>query len=199
MVALAARRPLFHSEADFQLALAWEIQTGQPDAQLRLEQRVALQPTVKLDLLIALDGRRYAVELKYPKSQLAAVVDGEPYQLSAGAPDAERYDVVKDITRVERLVDARVVDAGAVVVLTNSPGFWRTQQPGRISGDAQFRLDDGRVLTGTLEWGPTAGAGTRASREAPLELRGTYPLHWQPYSTVAGRELRYLLLAVERG
>lgn len=34
---LAKKRPVFHSEADFQHALAWEIQITYPDANIRLE------------------------------------------------------------------------------------------------------------------------------------------------------------------
>jgi hypothetical protein len=82
---LARRRPLFHSEADFQLALAWELQTAHPHAQLRLEQRVMAHPPIALDILMRLDGRRYAFELKYLKRALKTVVDGEPYPLATGA------------------------------------------------------------------------------------------------------------------
>jgi hypothetical protein len=37
MADLAAERPLFHSEADFQFALAWLIQRQHPEATVRLE------------------------------------------------------------------------------------------------------------------------------------------------------------------
>ncbi len=36
---LSAVRPIFHSEADFQHALAWTIQLQHPDATIRLEIR----------------------------------------------------------------------------------------------------------------------------------------------------------------
>jgi hypothetical protein len=36
---LALRRPVFHSEADFQHGLAWQIQLDHPDARVRLETR----------------------------------------------------------------------------------------------------------------------------------------------------------------
>jgi hypothetical protein len=53
---LAQRRPIFHSEADLQLALAWELQTSYPDAAVRLEKRVINNPRVELDILVILDG-----------------------------------------------------------------------------------------------------------------------------------------------
>ena len=46
MDSLAAKRPIFHSEADFQHALAWEVQLAHPNAGIRLEKRVAVRPNV---------------------------------------------------------------------------------------------------------------------------------------------------------
>lgn len=40
MSALAKDRPVFHSEADFQHALAWEIHRRWPETSVRLEFRV---------------------------------------------------------------------------------------------------------------------------------------------------------------
>ena len=37
MAKLSKRRQIFHSEADFQHALAWEIHLANPDCQVRLE------------------------------------------------------------------------------------------------------------------------------------------------------------------
>jgi hypothetical protein len=39
VTALAADRPVFHSEADLQLALAWQLQEADPTARIRLETR----------------------------------------------------------------------------------------------------------------------------------------------------------------
>ena len=36
MAALARMRPLFHSEADFQHAFAWQLRSAHPDARIRL-------------------------------------------------------------------------------------------------------------------------------------------------------------------
>ena len=60
---LAARRPVFHSEPDFQHGLAWQIQLNYPPAEIRLETRP--RRSVHLDMLIRLGGTRTAVELKY--------------------------------------------------------------------------------------------------------------------------------------
>ena len=57
---LAARRPVFHSEADFQFALAWQIHTDHPAAHIRLETRPLPEENLRLDLHVDLDGYRVA-------------------------------------------------------------------------------------------------------------------------------------------
>lgn len=199
MATLAQRRPVFHSEADFQLALSWQILTSRPDAAIRLEKRVLNDPPVHLDVLATIDGRRYALELKYPKRRLDVTVAGERFQLSDGASDIERYDVIKDVVRCERLVQENVVDEAAALVLTNVP-MWQPGRRAQPSGFDAFRLDEGRDLSGELGWGATAGPGTRAQREAPLPLTGSYPLRWRDYSnsdaTVSAATFRYLPIVV---
>lgn len=196
---LAADRPLFHSEADFQLALAWTIQRRHPTARIRLEQRLLRAPVVALDILVRLDHEAYALELKYVKSRLSVAVAEEQFQLAAGAPDVERYDVLKDVVRLERLVGDGVVQAGCALVLTNSRTFWTGSTHDRPTGYDSFRIHDGAELRGRLEWGATAGAGTRRAREQAIELRRSYPCRWRRYSRVDGSpagELRYLSLLV---
>lgn len=197
MPRLAMRRPVFSSEADFQLALAWEIQLARPDAQIRLEKRVADSPRVVLDLLVAVDDQRMALELKYPKQELDVEVDGERFVLPTGASDVERYDIWRDVVRLERLCSEEIVDEGCALVLTNAPAFWLPPTRPALTGYEAFRVHEGREVSGTLDWGPTAGPGTRAGRTEPLALRREYRLAWRPYSrVVTSAELRYLAIAV---
>ena len=63
--ALARRRGVFHSEADFQHALAWQLQLDHPAARVRLETRPLPGKALALDLLFEQDGLKTAVELKY--------------------------------------------------------------------------------------------------------------------------------------
>jgi hypothetical protein len=57
--ALAERRLVFHSERDFQHALAWQIQLTYPQAQIRLEPRP--RRGIHLDLLVRMGERRTAL------------------------------------------------------------------------------------------------------------------------------------------
>lgn len=197
LLRLVETRPLFHSEADFQHALAWAWQHENPDAAIRLEYRIPFT-----------DGRAYAdlwvrdasgityVELKYWSRRIEVEVAGERFSLAdQGAQDLSRYDFLKDLARVERAVAAGHATRGYVIALSNDASFWTTVRPDTI--DAAFRLHDGRRVGGQLSWSEAAGAGTMRGREGPLDLAGEYELTWQPYSRVADGprgELRYLLV-----
>jgi hypothetical protein len=84
---LARQRPIFHSEADFQLALAWTLQAMHPTATVRLEKRMLDEPRVVVDVLAIVEGERLALELKYLRSKADVTVDGERFVLSLGAAD----------------------------------------------------------------------------------------------------------------
>lgn len=197
MTNLAAHRPIFHSEADFQLALAWQLQVDHPEASLRLEKRVIDRPRVELDVLLVLDGSRYGLELKYPRSKEDVEIDGERFVLRTGAPDLDRYDVLRDTARLERLVAENIIDEGASVVLTNVAGLWQPAPRAAPASYDEFRLHEGREVTGTVDWGPTAGEGTKTGRAHPIVLAGHYRLAWRDFSALPGsRKLRYLLVPV---
>jgi hypothetical protein len=196
---LAEDRPIFHSEPDFQHALAWQVRLRHPQAKLRLEPRP--RPGTHLDLLIWLKERRTAIELKYPRAAFRGIVAGELFDLpNQAAHDIHRHDVVKDVTRVETLLSAGYADDGCVVTLTNDRNYWLPSTRTDTNGEA-FRIHEGRLLEGTLAWASRAAPGTTKDRDAPLVLSGQYECHWRDYSSVrdgSGKlvQLRYLLLVV---
>lgn len=197
LAALAASRPLFHSEADFQHALSWQIHLNDPSAELRLEARSGRR--TRLDLLARSRGSRIAVELKYPVRRFAGTVGDERFELlNHGAQDLSRYDIVKDITRIEALVAEGAADDGWVVALTNDPSFWKPgRQPDTI--DAAFRLHEGRVLEGTRAWSTRASPGSTRTREASLTLQKHYTCAWRDYSLVqddSGDDFQWRYLAI---
>lgn len=199
MDALALKRPIFHGEADFQHAVAWEVQAAHPEAKVRLEKRIARDPTIDLDLLVELDGSPLGVEFKYPRRAMDAEVAGERFLLSTGADDHGRYFAVEDVARLERLVAEGFIDSGALVLLTNVANVWAAPTSrGRVLYDA-FRLHDGHLLSGTLTWGDWGAHGGRPTgATGSVALKGTYPLAWRDYSIVDGVQLRYLIIGVER-
>lgn len=186
LTALSERRPVFHSEADLQHELARQIISIDPEVEMRLERPVRLSGArpIYLDAMLRRDGKQYALELKYITSKLDVTIDGEEFLLKAqSAQDLSRYDILKDITRIERLVEAEVVSGGMSVNISNERSLW---QEAHRSGtlDEAFRLDHGRTITGSLGWGDGVGVGTARGREAALNIAGSYTLDWVKYSEI---------------
>jgi hypothetical protein len=192
---LRRSRPVFHSEADFQHALAWTAHLSDASLRIRLETRSA--PGTRLDLLISRPdlGEHMALELKYLTAAWTGEVEQERFALlNQGAQDIRAYDVVKDMQRVERLVDGRRGWNGAVLVLTNDSSYWSQPKHGRATNAEAFRIYEHQRITGRRAWGPNTGAGTMKRREAPIELRGDYACRWSEYSTLPGSRGRFRLL-----
>lgn len=201
--ALGAQRPVFHSEADFQHHLAWQIHLAEPRLQLRLEIRPDPALREQLDLLVRdpATGAATAIELKYLKARWEGVIDGEAFSLlNQGAHDITRYDIVKDVARVERFVAARPDWNGYTVALTNDPAYWKAPARAITTIDAAFRVHEGVALTGERAWGSAAGEGTIRGRRAPLALDGDYSMEWTDYSRLMGArgEFRVLVVPAQR-
>ena len=197
MTALSVKRPVFHSEADFQHALAWQLHATLPDADVRLECQPV--PGIHLDWLRTARGSR-AIELKYVTKLLSVDLQGERFRLANyGAQPPRRYDVIKDITRLETVVEQIPNTAGHAVLLTNESLYW-TAPRGENSIGTAFQLHEGQLLRGALQWGKHAAPGTMGKKTAPLILNGEYHLHWRDFSSVNGSgpgRFRYLLIDVE--
>jgi hypothetical protein len=196
MERLSSSRPIFHSEADFQHAFAWECQRLHPEARVRLECRPFGELNERLDLFLTLDGVRIAVELKYPLAALSATVDGEVCLLrEQAAIDRMRFSYVWDIVRLERIVAENAADVGVAVLLTNVVALWRQPRPSRrLAADTQFRVHEGRELARRLAWSGDAVWWRKERLPEAVELVGRYPVSWAPYSTVSGvgcREFRW--------
>ena len=201
--ALARERPAFHSEADFQHALAWRLPEIDPGTEVRLERPTPWEgPRGAVDIWLRGAGGAAAIELKYWTRGAELTVIGERFQLKEqGAQPLGRYDFWKDVARIERLVGDGHADGGYVAAVTNDQSYWNRGDAGTI--DAAFRIHEGSEAHGTLAWSPRAGDGTTKDRESPLALRGRYVTSWRDYSAPApgrpGGEFRCLLVGVGEG
>lgn len=198
MTRVSRARPIFHSEADFQHALAWHIHQAIPDCGVRLEYRPFPNENLYLDLWLS--GIGIALELKYATSRLDHDEGGENFSLrNQSARDVRRYDVVRDIERLEKVSGLPHVRGGYAILLTNDAAYWTppTRSPDTI--DAAFRVHEGRTIGGRLAWSERAGAGTTEGRQSAIEIGGRYDLRWSDYSTVGDRKnqrFRYLTVHV---
>ena len=202
MTQLSGVRPLFHSEADFQHALAWQLHQRHPHLSVRLEYRSPHLPhRGHVDLWLVDGDEHVFIELKYKTRAFRTIVNNEEFVLlDQIAQDLGRYDTLKDVHRLEHIVHAMPRSVGVVLLLTNDNSYW-TESARHETADKDFRLHDGRTLSGELKWGEEASAGVRKGREARLPLSGTYQLNWHDYGQAhegqKGR-FRYVLVNIAR-
>lgn len=201
---LAKKRPVFHSEADFQHALAWEIHHAKPDAAIRLELPVRADDgrAVHIDLLVVSGHQRFAIELKYKTALLNARRGSEQFSLRGqSAQDCGRYDFLSDVVRLERYVASEQPAMGFALLLSNDRLYWEETRQGNIS--AKFSIHDTReiISNASMDW---TRDGYTKGREAPITCQSRYSCSWRDYSTIKeGRStmrngrFRYLLLTVQ--
>ncbi len=198
---LQEKRPSFHSEAEFQHALAWEIHCYHPTAAVRLEIHPGrIGPREYIDIWVKYENTVYAIELKYKTNKIDVVYGGEEFHLlNQSAPDGGRYDFIKDVVRLERFVGGNPGSIGYAIILTNDHNYWRPTK-NLATTDADFRIHDGRTLNGELKWSEATGEGTKEKRENPLVLSSSYQIRWIDYSAFAEKgpsTFRYALLKIE--
>jgi hypothetical protein len=200
MSVLAEERPIFHSEADFQHALAWALHRQYPSGSVRLEYKPFPGERFYLDMWVRVGDEACAFELKYPTRGIDVSVASERFVLKdQAAQDITRYDFVKDLVRLERVVETGLATSAVAILLTNDSAYWKESlRPSSV--DAAFRIAEGRTLTGTLTWASHAGLGTMRGRETPLDLIGSHLIRWTDYSAFPGSygTFRYVSLVIQR-
>ncbi|MCA0757028.1 hypothetical protein KP806_18360 [Paenibacillus sp. N4] len=182
--ALANKRPIFHNEADFQHALAWELRELY-QYEIRLERRIELNNGQRtyIDVLAEKNGQKVAIELKYKMKAFQCNVGDEEFSLlNQGAHDIGRYDILKDLQRLEAIVGNELAAEGYLVLLTNDVSYYAEPLVTRATVDQEFRIHQGRRIHGLLSWGERAGAGTMKGREAAIAIKGQYEMEWLDYS-----------------
>jgi hypothetical protein len=194
---LKTERPIFHSEADFQFALAWKIHKKHGEAQIRLEypiQQAAKSKKVEyLDLLVTLGKECFPIELKYKtkaknkKEPLSVCVRGEQFHLKGhGAQICGAYDFMKDICRVESFISSLAgCMCGYTLWLTNDLYYLHAPRDTN-AGYAAFSVHQGAIKEKSvpMNWGANISAKTKKGRKAVLTLHNDYTIKWEPYSNL---------------
>jgi hypothetical protein len=175
---LAHERPVFYNEADLQLALAWRLKLLRPDAAIRLEvplvEADVTESRRRLDLLVGVDGLWVALELKYPRDvyEWRSPVDPVLYRRpSRDAADDTVYNVVEDLSRTERWIEAGAAQLSFVVVLTNIQMLWRPVA-GSTALDVEFRFPEGPSYRACGTGAKAAGRNLRSPFAAAASLIG---------------------------
>lgn len=200
MQSLSLKRPVFHSEADFQHAFAWEIQNRFPEAKIRLEQKFNANGGKYVDVVVAIEDLKLAIELKYKTRKASIEVGGERFELTdQSAQDIGRFDFYNDIRRLEMITEVYAGWHGLSIFLTNDSSYWCKLQNPEV-GYADFSMEEGRSVKGNLCWGHRAGPGTRKGRDFTHELCGEHLITWHDYSQIPTKrydKLRYVAVLVQ--
>ncbi|MCW5941836.1 MAG: hypothetical protein KIS66_06375 [Fimbriimonadaceae bacterium] len=201
LVSLAARRPGFHSEADFQFDLAWRHRILRQDIEAASKCPCpALRERRSSTCSSATAPPEPRSRSSTGKCPLAVTHGGEDYRLKdAVAHDINRYDFVKDLQRTEELLAIGHVDQAYALALTNQPKYWEPRfARGRV--DEAFRIEEGELVQGELAWAPNTG-GTAKGREAPIVLKRAYRMAWRDFSHLPNERFgrfRALVVRAER-
>lgn len=197
---LSRSRKIFHSEADFQFALAWEIQKEYPDAKIRLEYCPPGNDLKQyIDIMVVTETGWYPIELKYKTRSLSINYDGELFRLKdQSAQDQGRYDFLKDVQRIESFCKYNPeMHKGFAVFLTNDSAYWNGSK-GNNTVYEEYKLIDGSIKTGTMSWAKHASGKTIEGRESPIILEQKYLIEWQDYSKFVNSRygtFKYLVLS----
>lgn len=175
---LGATRHAFYSEADFQFALAWELQKQLPNAKIHLERRDESH-NYYVDIWVEEDGKIYLIELKY-KTKKATI--GSIKLREQSAVDFGCYDYLWDIKRLEDLSKSEPQYAkGYAIILTNVPAYYNST--GRSSAYDDFRINQGAIKSGSLSWGKTnKGTIFNSGNRGNFALTGRYTMYWHKYN-----------------
>lgn len=161
---LAAANRVFCSEADFQFALAWELQRLLPGASIFLEKVVSVPfDTYYVDIVVESGGKSYYIELKYHTSTCNWHYGSSIIQLkNQGAQDLLRYDYLKDIYRLQNIsknCEEGVFAGGFAIILTNDRLVYDAPSSFKNTLDCGFRIHDRRgsrvskyPISGLVSW-----------------------------------------------
>ena len=60
----------------------------------------------------------------------------------------------------------------------------------KCKGNAcKFSLEEGREITGEMDWGENTGIGTKKGREKTLKLKGRYKINWITSSKISKKTI----------
>lgn len=196
---MAVMQPVFHSRRDFHAAVVLAILKAEPSCCVKPDFSHLQGDRTRLNIWIPKYST--AIRLRYPTSNFQFERRGERYSLlHQGATDRGRYEFLRDVGRLERVVqDTNNVCSGIAVMLTNDHLYWNEgARPDTV--DADFRIHDGAIRSGRLAWSEDASEGTKSNMEQALLLQGSYEMQWHDYSNMGlQRNAQFRYLAVEVG
>lgn len=199
LVELSEKRPVFHSEADFQHELAWLLHKKFPQANIRLEKPYENKngKTEYVDIFVDIGGKKYFIELKYKTRKLKPEQEiiktkGEEERFclkNQDAQDCGRYDFWKDVSKIESRIFENKNNLGYAIFLTNDVSYLKS--PRKNTYSYNFRTEDEREVKkenfGYL-------LGYNKGRKEKITIENSYKLEWQDYGNYG---FKFLLLEIK--
>lgn len=203
---LAPVRPVFHSEADFQHALALSLGNAGFDVRLEkpLDAKINGEPArCELDLLVSAERQSAtAIELKYFRKAWSGTIDRESFRLvDTWGTNLSRFDCWADFQRVQAIVDAGYAEVGYAVALTNASDAWSVDTSLGDTFAKHFSINDGRRFESgqELRWhkNPTANSvSSKRLAHSPIVVPNDGVCEWRSYRRLPGKhgEFRFLIM-----
>lgn len=168
---LAEKRPIFHSEADFQHSLAWQIKEIYRKAEVRLEVRSPLiideiEKDGYIDLVIIHESHKIFIEVKYKVKNFKITVPlnntFESFDLkSHGAHTDNRKHFYHDIKRLEFLLSVdNYKNAEAYAIFLSNDYLYENPYTNQLN---IYKETFPISLNQTLEWHEYSSFGTEKS------------------------------------
>ena len=193
---LAKKRPIFHSEADFQHSLAVELREKFKDNEdygirLELPQNIG-ESYGHVDIVIIKNAvPKVFIELKYKTEKCTIQHECEWFKLKkANAPDSGCYQFVKDIARIEELTKSNQCE-GFAIFLTNSMSYLKN---GRGTQYENFSFFKNELCSGRLHGIIKTRKGADPNKY--VDIKGNYKFNWKEYSQIPNESFKYLLIYI---
>lgn len=196
---LSKERPVFCSEADFQLELCRYIRNYFEKNNIKdfkILPEYYYNPNnekpMYIDILIIVNSKWYPIELKYKTRGnsdhnilLKYETDGCEFTLmNHGAYDNNCYKYLYDILRIEKIKkENENFEEGYAIMLSNDAKYWEgPEKENCIYSD--FIIKNGRTILPKkegLKWDEKASKKTIDGCEMPLKFDDEYKMEWETY------------------
>lgn len=180
---LKIKRPIFVSEADFQLELAWVIKEEYPKAKIRLEYCPQFDLNMHIDILVIIDNKWIPIELKYKTKGCSKMVDNELFNLkNQSASDLGCYYYLKDIERIEKIKEKeKTFNKGYTIFITNDMTYIRGLRD--YNNYNEFSLKNGNIKNGIMSFKREPRGIPNADKEI-ININSEYKIEWNDYSVI---------------
>lgn len=200
MLTLAKKRPVFTSEADFQLELAWTIRELYPKYSIRMEYPPIFDTSKHIDIVVFTEkNKMIPIELKYKTKGCELESRGERFILKNHlAKDINCYLYLFDIHRIELFKKSYTEQFGEgyTIMVTNDLTYSNPPQK-KDCIYKEFSISN-NIKKGVHKWSEKASSGTIKGVAQPIKLDSDYPVEWKTYSILESEKAGKFIYLVNK-